>query len=283
MTSKELKNSILAAEGRTVCAEMVVCRESLMHGITNAEIARACGADLMLLNGFDLLNPKINGLDNEKELICKLKKLVGRPIGANIEPIDYEAEMLETRLEIEEGRRCSEKTLQAAELLGLDFICLTGNPGTGVTNTAITKAIKLAKQYFSGLIVAGKMHGSGVNELICDLTTVELFIAAGADIILVPAVGTVPGFTDKQLFDIVNFAHKKGALVLTAIGTSQESSSKAVIEQLAIRNKTLGVDIQHIGDAGYSGLAPAENIFTLSTAIRGFRHTLTMIARSINR
>ena len=48
-------------------------------------------------------------------------------------------------------------------------------------------------------------------------------------------------------------------------------------------NKICGVDIQHIGDAGYGGLAPVENIFELSKAIRGQRHTLSMIARSINR
>ena len=44
-----------------------------------------------------------------------------------------------------------------------------------------------------------------------------------------------------------------------------------------------GVDIQHIGDSGYGGLAPVENIFTMSKAIRGQRHTLAMIGKSINR
>lgn len=283
MTSKELKQSILAAEGRTICAEMVVSREPSMNGITNAEVARASGADLMLLNGFDLLNPQIGGLPQCNDPIKELKRLVGRPIGANIEPVDLNADMLESRLEIPEGRQCSEKTLQAAQELGLDFICLTGNPGTGVTNNAIVKAIELAKKHFSGLIIAGKMHGAGVNEPICDLKTIEEFINVGADIILVPAVGTVPAFTEEQLISIVNCAHEKGALVLTAIGTSQEGSSSAVIEQFGLKNKVCGVDIQHIGDAGYSGLAPVENIFALSSSIRGIRHTLTMISRSINR
>lgn len=246
MTSKELKQSILASEGRTICSEIVVTREPLMNGITNAEVARASGSDLMLLNGFDLLNPKICGIQQCNNPVKELKRLVGRPIGANIEPVDLNANMLETRLEINEGRKCSVKTLQAAQNLGLDFICLTGNPGTGVTNSAIVKAIELGKKYFSGLIIAGKMHGSGVNEPICDLKIVEQFIDAGADIILVPAVGTVPSFTEEQLISIVNCAHEKGALVLTAIGTSQESSSRSVIEQFGLKNKTCGVDIQHI-------------------------------------
>lgn len=283
MTSKELKQSILASEGRTICSEIVVTREPLMNGITNAEVARASGSDLMLLNGFDLLNPKICGIQQCNNPVKELKRLVGRPIGANIEPVDLNANMLETRLEINEGRKCSEKTLQAAQNLGLDFLCFTGNPGTGVTNSAIVKAIELGKKHFSGLIIAGKMHGAGVNEPICDLNTVEQFIEAGADIILVPAVGTVPSFTEEQLISIVNCAHERGALVLTAIGTSQESSSRAVIEQFGLKNKICGVDIQHIGDAGYSGMAPFENIFTLSSSVRGLRHTLTMISRSINR
>ncbi|MDE8087935.1 hypothetical protein PT077_09025, partial [Erysipelothrix rhusiopathiae] len=44
------------------------------------------------------------------------------------------------------------------------------------------------------VISAGKMHGAGVVGPIIDLKTVEAFIDAGADVILVPAVGTVPGF-----------------------------------------------------------------------------------------
>lgn len=77
--------------------------------------------------------------------------------------------------------------------------------------------------------------------------------------------------------------HNEGALVLSAIGTSQESSDEDTIKQIAIANKICGVDIQHIGDAGYAGLAPVENIFALSKAIRGMRHTASMMARSIQR
>ncbi|MDU1110124.1 MAG: haloacid dehalogenase-like hydrolase, partial [Staphylococcus epidermidis] len=112
---------------------------------------------------------------------------------------------------------------------------------------------------------------------------IESFIEAGADVILVPAVGTVPGFDESELKEVVKLAHSKGALVLSAIGTSQESSDEDTIKQIAIRNKICGVDIQHIGDAGYGGVAPYENIFAMSKAIRGVRHTVSMIARSINR
>ena len=191
--------------------------------------------------------------------------------------------MAEDRQIIHQGRQASVETIRAAEKLGVDFICLTGNPGTGVTNQAIIAAIHLVKEHFSGLLFAGKMHGAGVDEDVVDLEAVQKFIQAGADVILVPAVGTVPGFDEADLKSIVRAAHKEGALVMSTIGTSQESADIDTVKQIAIRNKICGVDIQHIGDAGYGCLAPIENIFAMSKALRGQRHTVSMIARSINR
>uniref|UniRef100_UPI0035C71E09 DUF7916 family protein n=1 Tax=Enterococcus mundtii TaxID=53346 RepID=UPI0035C71E09 len=71
--------------------------------------------------------------------------------------------------------------------------------------------------------------------------------------------------------------------MMSAIGTSQESSDSDTIKQIVIQNKICGVDIQHIGDAGYSGIAPVENIMAMSRAIRGNRHTIAMMSRSIVR
>ncbi len=284
MTSEELKQSIKASEGRVVLSENVVFRECYIDDITNSEIARAFGADLILLNGLDVLNPKISGLTSTNGTIIEdLHHLVGAPIGVNLEPVDEEADMLENAQNLVYGRQANKETFKEVEKLKFDFVCLTGNPGTGVTNKQIIQAIRLAKQHFSGLIVAGKMHGAGVNEPVVDLKTVEDFVKAGADVILVPAVGTVPGFTDQELLEVVKQAHASDCLVMSAIGTSQESSDQETIKQLAIRNKICGVDIQHIGDAGYGGLAPAENIFAMSQAIRGLRHTISRMARSVNR
>lgn len=284
MNAQELKQSIRASEGRVVLSENVAPRESFIGDITNAEIARAFGADLVLLNGLDVLHPKIFGLDNkEKSVIEELHSLVGCPIGVNLEPVDMNAKLQEERFELEIGRQANLETFKRAEELGFDFICLTGNPGTGVSNKQIIKAVEEARRTFSGLIIAGKMHGAGVDESIVDVGITQKLLNAGADIILVPAVGTVPGFEEKDLVEIVKEVHKKGGLVLSAIGTSQESSDVSTIRDIAIRNKICGVDIQHIGDAGYGGVAPVENIYELSKAIRGIRHTVSVIARSINR
>ena len=259
-SAEELKQAIWAAEGRTVCCEMVAPVPAYISNLTNAEIAKAFGADLMLLNGLDVLNPVICGLDQGAEdPIRRLKALSGRPIGANLEPVDADAIMVEARNVLPKGRTCSVETLEAADRLGLDFICLTGNPGTGVTNKEIAHYVKVAKQHFSGLVIAGKMHGAGSKEPVASIETAKDFI---------------------ELVAIVKYAHAHDVLVLSAIGTSQESSSPRVVEDIAIRNKVAGVDIQHIGDAGFGGLANVENIFALSVAIRGMRHTVSRVAGS---
>ncbi|MDW8563321.1 MULTISPECIES: DUF7916 family protein [Staphylococcus] len=283
MTSTELKQSIKASDGRVVLAENVVTRTPVIPDITNSELSRAFGADLILLNGLDAFDPKIVNIDENKHVIKELRKLVARPIGVNLEPVDVQATMTEEKLNISEGRQASPKTVKALEQLGINFICMTGNPGTGVSNERIVNAIADTRANFSGLIIAGKMHSAGVDEPVITKTFVNKFIDAGADIILAPSIGTVPGFDEIQLKEIVKAVHQHGGLVMSAIGTSQESSDPSTIRDFAIRNKVCGVDIQHIGDAGFGGLAPVNNIFELSKAIRGERHTVSMIARSIQR
>ncbi|WP_303972777.1 haloacid dehalogenase-like hydrolase [Streptococcus merionis] len=284
MSASELKQSIKASEGRIILSENVAPREPYIAECTNAEMARAFGADLILLNGLDVFEPVVAGLGEcHGAIVERLHHLTGRPIGVNLEPVDPTADMMNETLTISRGRQAHLETLQEIERLGFDFVCLTGNPGTGVTNAAIIETVRLAKQHFSGLIIAGKMHAAGVDEPVADLKVVEALIDAGADVILAPSIGSVPGFQAVELTEMVKTAHRQGALVMTAIGTSQESSEPETIRYMAIQNKICGVDIQHIGDAGYGGLAPVENIFTMSKAIRGQRHTLAMIGRSINR
>lgn len=284
MSAKELKQSIKASEGRVVLSENVAARESFVGDITNSEIARAFGADMILLNGLDVLHPNIFALEyDDCNYVEELHRLVAAPIGVNLEPVDPNVDMVEDKQDIAQGRMFSLETLKKIEEVGFDFVCLTGNPGTGVSNEQIKEAIVLTKKHFSGLVIAGKMHGAGANEPVADRNLVKGYMEAGADIILVPAVGTVPGFDENELKEIVKEVHAHDGLVLTAIGTSQESSETDTIKDIAIRNKICGVDIQHIGDAGYGGVAPIENIMAMSVAIRGIRHTASVIARSINR
>ena len=198
MNGKELKQAILASEGRTVMTEMTVFNGCLLGNITNAEVASAFGSDMILLNGLDCFDPVIPGLPETDEPIKLLRELCGRPVGANLEPVDDSISLMSEKIEIVPGRKATAETFKAAEELGLQFICLTGNPGTGVTNKMIAKAIKECKENFSGLIIAGKMHAAGVDEPVVDIPTIKEFIEAGADVILMPAAGTVPGHSRKH-------------------------------------------------------------------------------------
>ncbi|MBS5938621.1 haloacid dehalogenase-like hydrolase [Clostridium sartagoforme] len=283
MKADELKNAILASEGRTILGETVVTAAPLLEGVTNAEVMSAFGADLILLNEFDVFLKKINGMKDEENPISKIKNLVGRPVGINLEPVDESANLIDEKVKLSSGRLATIDTFKEAEKLGVDFICLTGNPSTGVSNEAINNSIANAKKYYSGLILAGKMHGAGMVENLVDEKMILSFVDNGADGILLPAVGTVPGINENLLSDIVRKIKSKGALVMSAIGTSQESADVDTIRLIGMSNKRIGADIHHIGDGGYGRMADPENIMALSITVRGKRHTYFKMAQSINR
>ena len=289
----ELKQAILASEGRTIMAECVSTdQQQYLGGVTNAEIERAAGADLILFNALDVFDPYIAGVPDEidENPVVWIKKAIGRAVGCNLEPVDQDANMMEAKTEIPVGRRVSPKTLERANELGLDFICLTGNPGTGVSNHAIEDAIKLAKRHFNGLIIAGKMHGAGVDEPVMNLQIAKHFVELGIDMLLVPAPYTVPYFQETDLREIVDYVRSRNqgksieekVLVLTANGTSQDSSDVDTIKKIGLASKAAGADVQHIGDS-FNGICVPENVFALGQAIRGRRHQLIMLSRSVIR
>ena len=187
------------------------------------------------------------------------------------------------------GRKATLENAKKAVDMGVNFILLTGNPGIGVTNEAIEQTLRLYKRSFGDrlILAAGKMHASGIlaegAENIITRADVAAFAAAGADIILLPAPGTVPGITMEYVRELVCYAHSLGCLTITAIGTSQEGADVATIRQIALLCKMTGTDIHHLGDAGYGGMALPENIQAYSVAIRGIRHTYRRMAGSVNR
>ena len=173
--------------------------------------------------------------------------------------------------------------------MGVNMILLTGNPGVGVTNEAIVETLKVFKAELGDRVVlaAGKMHAAGIlteaAENIITKNDIKAFAKAGADIILMPAPGTVPGITTEYIRELVQYSHSLGCLTITAIGTSQEGADVDTIKQIALMCKMTGTDIHHLGDAGYGGMSLPENIMAYSVAVRGIRHTYHRIASSVNR
>ena len=294
MSRDELLAAIAGSEGRTIACETIGAIMPMLGDITNAEFAAAMGADILLLNMFDVQKPHIQGLPKtEPDLVIrKLKELTGRPIGINLEPVEQvlsSEDPDENMWAMTSGRKATMENAEKAVALGVDFILLTGNPGIGVTNEAIEQTLKRYKQAFGDKIIlaAGKMHASGIltegAEKIITKEDISAFADAGADIILLPAPGTVPGITMEYVKELVNHAHSLGCLTITAIGTSQEGADIATIRQIALMCKMTGTDIHHLGDAGYGGMALPENIQAYSIAVRGIRHTYRRMAGSVNR
>ena len=291
MTRQDLLDSIANCEGRTVCCETVGSYQPMLGDITNAEFAAAMGADILLLNLFDCVDPQINALPKcePMERVRMLKKLTGRPIGINLEPVEQELETGESMWAMTSGRKATLENARRAADRGVNMVLRTGNPGMGVTNEAIVQTLQLYKRELGDRLVlaAGKMHAAGIltegAEKIITKADVKAFAEAGADIILMPAPGTVPGVTLEMVRELVTYAHSLGLLTITAIGTSQEGADVATIRQIALMAKMTGTDIHHLGDAGYGGMSLPENIQAYSVAIRGIRHTYRRMAASVNR
>ena len=166
-------------------------------------------------------------------------------VAINLEPAAVRNDGEKSVWSLTEGRRATVENAKKAADMGVDMIVLTGNPGVGVDNRAITKALADLNEAVGDRVIltAGKMHASGM----------------------------------------IKTAHEKGVLAMTTIGTSQEGADEETIRQIALMCKMAGADIHHIGDSGYMGMALPENITAYSVAIRGKRHTYRRMAMSLVR
>ncbi len=292
-SKKDLLESMAGCEGRVMVSETIGITQPLLNDVTNAEYAAALGADVLLLNMFDVQQPVVQALPKvaPEETVRELKRLTGRVIGINLEPVDpvLAASNDGTLWQMSAGRLAtSENAVKAADM-GVDMVLLTGNPGNGVANEAIVAALREMKAAAGDrlILAAGKMHGAGIlsqsGASIMTLQDAQEFIDAGADIVLVPAPGTVPGITVEAVHELASYVHSRGALLMTAIGTSQEGADTATIRQIALWCKMAGADLHHIGDTGVPGMALPQNILAYSIAIRGERHSYHRMASSINR
>ena len=290
LNARQLLQAISLCEGRILAGECVCSTAPLLNDITNAEVVASMSADILILNVFDVDKPYIAALPECEKMdsIKVLKKLTGRPIGINLEPAELK-EATEQLWSMTKGRLASAENARKAKQMGVDIIVLTGNPGNQVSNEAIVSSIKEIRKELGEdiILIAGKMHASGMakeaGEAIINKDTVKTFAEAGADVIMIPAPGTIPGITVEYAHELISCIHSLGRLSLTAIGTSQEGADLQTIRQIALNCKMAGTDIHHIGDSGYVGMALPENIMAYSIAIRGVRHTYRKMGQSINR
>ena len=211
--------------------------------------------------------------------LAQVKEWIGRPVGLNLEPVEN-PEALTTS-----GRLATPENAQAAVAQGADFIVLTGNPHTGVTTAGLARVLAVIRDAVDDgvVLLAGKMHAAGASGPVVTAADVDAFADGGADGVVLPAPGTVPGMTVEIGHALVEVAHERDLLAMNTVGTSQEGASVSTIEQLALMSKMTGADIHHLGDAGTIGIAVPENITAWSLALRGRRHTWHRMTASLRR
>lgn len=295
--------SIRDAEGRTVAAETIVASGPLLDKVSNPELAAAFGADLLVLNVYDVEHPRVVGMPAVKgtgrgaaddwadslpfgavrlgggRTAGDVARWTGRVTAVNLEPVPADLK------DFPSGRRA---TVGNAELLveqGAAIAVITGNPGTGVTMDAIVGAVREIREATAGRLVifAGRMHAAGSGEAVISVDDVARLADAGAHGLVMPAPGTTPGASMAAATARVEAAHEHDLLVWSSIGTSQEGATESVVERIGLESKACGADVHHIGDSGYFGIAPPENIYAYSVAIRGRRHTWHRMAGSMMR
>ena len=224
----------------------------MLAGTSNAELVSAFGADLVCLNLIDpteadrVLMPGLEALDPPPVGFAGLSRLLGRPVGLNLEP-DVDT--------VPEPVRASGSRARAAAEAGAAFVVVTANPGRRVTGRELAAAVATVRNAAPGLVcLAGKMHQAGAEEpLGPDLASA--LVDAGAHGVLVPLPGTVPGLSEDTAAAMVRAVRGRGGLAVGTIGTSQEGADRDTLRSLALMAKRIGVDVHHIGDAGYTGIA----------------------------
>lgn len=316
-TRKEMVDAIFAASGRVVIGETVTFKQSMIDGVSNIELLKSWGCDMVTINHYNVNFPMIPGMESTQAGIeqfgscfneagskgCKpstkviensfqkifwqfgfgatigdVKRLVGVPVGMTLEPVTEEDDSPQGRVANEENAR------RGAEQ-GASYITLIHTPQMSAGEFAKSVAQVRSGMGEMGLVKAGKMPWGGcsflvnADEFVTEAEIKEL-AAAGADAIVLPTPGTVPGLTIELVRQWVTVVHNCGLLAETTIGTSQEGADPDVIRRFAIDSKMTGADLFQIGDSVYGGCCTPENVMSFARAIKGQRHTLRRAALS---
>ncbi|MFF1415156.1 hypothetical protein ACFVX6_36220 [Streptomyces sp. NPDC058289] len=281
LRGRDLTRAVAAAEGRTMVAEVFAERAALSphpdgRGVHNAELVAAFGADIVILNlierawdGERLVMPGLGTFTS----FTDLARLIGRPVGVNLEPGD-----------VPEIRRATSEHARRLIDMGAALLCITANPGTGGTYDGMARVTEELRKGLGddAALWSGKMHHAGCPERVTPARLTAL-VDAGADGVVAPLPGTLPGMTRELAATAVAAVQDAGAIVMGAIGTSQEGSHANVVPQLALNAKEAGFDAHHFGDSYLPGMCDPEVMYAYSVAIRGRRHTWNRMSFSPGR
>ncbi|MGM9946931.1 DUF7916 family protein [Floccifex sp.] len=295
MSPMDLKTSIFKSEGRVICGQhLLFDGKGLVRGITNTEVMFAWGADMVLLNTMDLdnmeNNPGLQGLTFQE-----LKKRCNRPIGVYLGcPKEGSQDGGKKALYRREGMVCTREHVQKCVDMGVDFVVLGGNPGSGTSIQDIIECTKWVKETYKDqlFVWAGKWEDGITEPVLGDprrseedtKKIIQELIDAGADCIDLTCPGSRPGVSTETIRDLVTFVHtyKPGTLAMCFLNSSLEGADPDTVRLIAIEMKKTGADIHAIGDGGFAGCTCPENIYQLSVSIKGKPYTYFRMA-SVNK
>jgi hypothetical protein len=303
MNSDELLNAIKMSEGRVLAVASRVRCANLVDYASNAEVAAAFGADIIILDTYAPSSPYIPGwpskvpVDDEptKDVqiqmgrgysLREIREIVGRPVSILllIHTEENKASMISHYGNILATRENAHLALES----GADMIMVSGwAPKEKLEKIMIEMReetrgraiLEYARPHGPGLI--GEVDQElGPQSLITD-EEIRILLDIGVDVIGLPVPGTYPGFTIPYVSRLVEMIHNGGALASLGLHTSQEGADVDTIKRLALNAKFAGADIHELGDSGFNEmLIEPQNIMAYSIAIRGRRHTYRRMAIS---
>ena len=316
LKASELKEAIRLSEGRVVTTLSRVRGPNYLQYVTNAEVCAAFGSDILYLDTYNPRKPYFPGLvsknpeDDEpfRDVQIQIGKgwtareiraLVGRPLSASMmfDPPSYGGHTIDTGYADSQERNVAGlpmTTWDDFELAidqGFDIIHMGG---WGEPKQYCETTRDMVKRAAGRVIIhSGIPHGPGLIYAkdepynIRNLLTPDFAKAladTGADIIDVPAAGSLPGFTVEYVRTLADIIHKAGALVNVGIHNSQEGTDVETIKRIAIDNRTAGADMCMLGDAGVNeNVALPDVLNSVCVAVKGKQYTYRRMCQSVLR
>ena len=288
MSPMDLKESIFKSEGRVVMGQhLLFAGPGLVRGVTNSELMFAFGADMVMLNTFDLddldNNPGLCGLSFQE-----LKEKCRRPIGIYLGcPKAGSEDGGKKALYRREGMLASDEHVKKCIELGADFIVLGGNPGSGTSIRDVVETAKRIKQKYKDqiFVFAGKWEDGIIEKVLGDPLAdydakeiIDQLIENGADIIDFPAPGSRHGITVERIRELIEYTHRKGALAMSFLNSNVEAADRDTIREITLLMKQTGCDVHAIGDGGFGGGTWPENLYQMSITLKGKAYTWAQMA-----
>lgn len=287
MNGAALKVSIAAAEGRTIAAEVIAPYQSPVDGVTHGEIAAVMGADLVILDQYDTLQPQISGapadLLSQPAPLYAYAELIGRPVGLNLIVADARQGAFLG------GRLVNPANVERAVKQGCRIINLYTRPKIGGTHEGMLAAARMIHEVAGDdALLIGVPSFSRPAPRSAEATRAYYedalaLVAAGCAGIALPMPGSKQGWAFDAAAAIVDAVRGAGALAWLFLTGSIEGAPEALITQMALQAKQIGADAYRIDEAGLSGMPVPENILAFSLAIRGRQHTFRRMASSRQR